>query len=136
MKTTILSGLILFVLFASCTQKSKESEEIKKIENTLQSVSLLYDSIGINPSELLSMFERINIAIDSIGYPDAGYKLWLIQDDSIKDFRFMLEGYWPNQAIYDTIHNNKLYLNAWNSEDEKVWRKMKNISYNRFLLVK
>ncbi len=136
MKKTIFFGLILFVLFGSCTQKSKESEEINKIENTLKSVSLLYDSIGINPSELLSMFERINKAIDSIGYPDAGYKIWLIQGDTIKDFRFMLEGYWPNQAIYDTIHNNKLYLNAWNSEDEKVWRKMKNISYNRFLLVK
>jgi hypothetical protein len=82
------------------------------------------------------MFERINKAIDSIGYPDAGYKLWLIQGDSIKNFRFLLEGYWPNQAIYDTIHKNKLYLNAWNSEDEKVWSKMKNISYNRFSLVK
>jgi hypothetical protein len=136
MKKTIFFGLILFALFASCTQKSKESVEINRIENTLKSVSFLYDSIGINPSELLSMFERINRAIDSIGYPDAGYKLWLIQGDSIKDFRFLLEGYWPNQAIYDTIHNNKLYLNAWNEEDEKVWGKMKNISYNRFLLVK
>ncbi|OFY09301.1 MAG: hypothetical protein A2X05_12705 [Bacteroidetes bacterium GWE2_41_25] len=135
MKKAIFLVSIIFVI-ASCTQKSKESEEITKIENTLKSVSLLYDSLGIDPSELLSMFERINKAIDSIGYPDAGYKLWIIQSDSTKDFRFMLEGYWPNQAIYDTIHKNELYLNAWNADDKKVWSSMKNISYNRFLLVK
>lgn len=136
MKKTIFFGLILFLMFAGCTQQLKESEENDKIENTLQSVSLLYDSTGIDPSELHSMFERVNKAIDSIGYPDAGYKLWLIQGDSIKDFRFMIEGFWPNQAIYDTIHNNKLYINAWNSEDMKIWKKFKTISYHRFLLVK
>ena len=136
MKKVIFFGLILFVLFGSCTQKSKVLEETNKIENTLKSVGLLYDSIGINPSELLSIFERVNKAIDSIGYPDAGYKLWVIQGDSIKDFRFMLEGSWPNQAIYDTIHKNKLYLNAWSSDYVKITGKMKLISYNRFLLVK
>ncbi len=123
-------------MFAGCTQTSKESEENNKIENTLQSVSLLYDSIGIEPSDLLSMVKRLNKAIDLIGYPDSGYKLWLIQGDSIMDFRFMIEGSWPNQAIYDTIHNNKLYLNAWNSEDAKIWNKLNTISYHRFLLVK
>jgi hypothetical protein len=136
MKRAIFLGLIMSFVIGSCTQKVKESDNVTKIENTLKSVSLLYDSIGIRPSELLSMFERANKAIDSIGYPDAGYKLWLIQSDSVKDFRFMVEGYWPNQAIYDTIHKNKLYLNSMSPEDKKMWSRMKNISYNRFTLVK
>lgn len=136
MKRAIFLGLIMPFVIGSCTQKVKESDNVTKIENTLKSVSLLYDSIGIRPSELLSMFERANKAIDSIGYPDAGYKLWLIQSDSVKDFRFMVEGYWPSQAIYDTIHKNKLYLNSMSPEDKKMWSRMKNISYNRFTLVK
>jgi len=123
-------------MIASCTQKGKETESTLKIENTLKSVSLMYDSIGIDPSLLFNMFEKANKAIDSIGYPDAGYKLWLLQGDEPKDFRFMLEGYWPNQAIYDTIHKNEIYLNAWNSIDEEVWNKLKRISYYRFILVK
>jgi hypothetical protein len=127
-------SLIIFYC-SSCLQKVKESENVAKIENTLKSVSLLYDSIGIEPSEILSSFERINKAIDSIGYPDAGYKLWLVQSDSTKNFRFMIEGYWPNQAIYDTIHNHELYKNAFNAEI-KLWSGIKNISYNRFTLVK
>ncbi|MCJ7448211.1 MAG: hypothetical protein MUO72_10990 [Bacteroidales bacterium] len=129
-------AMFLIVFFCySCLQKVKESQDVAKIENTLKSVSLIYDSIGVNPSEMLSSFERINKAIDSIGYPDAGYKLWLVQSDSTKDFRFMLEGHWPNQAIYDTIHKNKLYKDTFN-EEMKFWRGAKSVSYNRFILVK
>jgi len=140
MKTrTYFIGLLVLSLITSfcisCTQKVKESENVVKIENTLKSVSLFHDSIRIEPSELLSSLERINKAIDSIGYPDAGYKLWIIQSDSLKDFRFLVEGYWPNQALYDTIHKSELYINATNLED-KMWSGLKSISYNRFTLVK
>jgi hypothetical protein len=136
-KLIFMPVMVLSILVCqSCTQKSNDSENTGGIENTLKSVSLLYDSLMVEPKDLLATFERINKAIDTIGYPDAGYKLWLIQGDSIKDFRFMLEGYWPNQAIYDTIHKNKMYLNAATPEMEKLWEKVKNISYHRFTLVK
>lgn len=141
MKNNVLGGFILLVLFgmmlgSSCNPKSKELKEVAKIENTLKSVSILYDSVGVNPADLWAIFEKTNKAIDSIGYPDAGYKLWVIQNDSVKDLRFLLEGYWPDQAVYDSIHKNKLYLNSWRQEDEKFFKKLKTISYHRFSLVK
>lgn len=126
---------ISFIIFG-CSLCAPRSEGVAKIENTLKSVSLFYDSTGVNPSELLSFLENMNKAIDSIGYPDAGYKLWVVQSDTIKDYRFMLEGYWPDQAAYDLIHNNDLYKNASKGGDESVWKNLKNISYNRFVLVK
>ncbi|MGE5457854.1 MAG: hypothetical protein ACM3RX_05830 [Methanococcaceae archaeon] len=135
MKKGILVLSIIFII-AGCSQKSKESEVHAKIENTLKSVSFLYDSTGIDPSRLLSIFEKTNKAIDSIGYPDAGYKVWIIQNDSARTVRFMIEGYWPDQAIYDSIHKNALYQNALKDDDKKVWSSLKNLSYNRFLLVK
>jgi hypothetical protein len=137
-KTFFIGFLVLTIIFlncTSCTQRVKESEKVVKIENTLKSVSFLNDSVKIEPSILLSMFERINKAIDSIGYPDAGYKLWLVQSDSTKNFRFMLEGYWPNQALYDTIHNNELYKDAFNAE-MKLLNGIISVSYHRFTLVK
>ena len=136
--TKFIGFLAMFSVIFCCTyckQKIKESKDEVKIENTLKSVSFLYDSIKTEPSDLLSMLERINKAIDSIGYPDAGYKLWLVQGDSVKTFKFLLEGFWPNQAIYDTIHKNKLYTNAFN-RDMKLWKGIKNVSYHRFALVK
>jgi hypothetical protein len=85
---------------------------------------------------LLSYFERRNKAIDSIGYPDAGYQLWLIQGDSIKNFRFMSIGSWPNQAIYDTIHKNKIFLKNAKLTPEEKELGIKQVSYNRFTIVK
>jgi hypothetical protein len=73
-----LPALCFFILYcSSCTQKKAETEV--KIENTLKSVSLLSDSIGIEPHEMFLSLERVNRAIDSIGYPDAGYKLWVVK---------------------------------------------------------
>jgi len=118
-------------------QKVRESENAGKIENTLKSVHLMRDSIGIDPSLILSYFERVNKAIDSIGYPDAGYNLWIVQSDTVKGLRFLFEGNWPNQAIYDTIHNHVLFKNITPTPDEeRLFDELKRISYNRFILVK
>ena len=132
MKKILFLSLIISLIIGSCAQQKVEPEV--KIENTLKSVSFWNDSIGIDPLELFLSFESVNKVIDSIGYPDAGYKLWLVQSDSTKDFRFLIEGYWPNQALYDTIHNNELYKNAMKAE-EKLFNGLKNVSYNRFTLV-
>ena len=128
-------SLMIVLVFTHCDQKVKKTEKAVKIENTLKSVSLWSDSAGIDPQELLASLENINRVIDSIGYPDAGYKLWIVQSDTIKDFRFMLEGYWPDQEIYDIIHNHELYINS-NIGSEQLWAGLKSVSYNRFILVK
>jgi hypothetical protein len=135
MKKILFLSMIICAVIVNCTQKAKESEKVVKIENTIKSISLWSDSIKIEPSALLLSFERINKAIDSLGYPDAGYKLWLIQSDTNKNFRFMVEGSWPNQAIYDTIHNHELYKNTMKAE-EKLFSGLKVVSYNRFTIVK
>jgi hypothetical protein len=135
MKKILFLSMIICAVIVNCTQKAKESEKVIKIENTIKSISLWSDSIKIEPSALLLSFERINKAIDSLGYQDAGYKLWLIQSDTNKNFRFMVEGSWPNQAIYDTIHNHELYKNAMKAE-EKLFSGLKVVSYNRFTIVK
>lgn len=75
-KSVMAVFIFIFCCFG-CSQKNKKAEAEVKIENTLLSVHLWTDSIGVAPSELLASIESTNKAIDSIGYPDAGYKLWL-----------------------------------------------------------
>ena len=135
MKKILFLSLIISLIIVSCTQKQAEPEA--KIENTLKSVSFWYDSIGVDPHELLLSIERTNKVIDTIGYPDAGYELWLVQSDTNKAYRFMIEGYWPNQAIYDTIHNHQLYKNnnPTTKAEEDLWKALKGVDYNRFTLV-
>ena len=125
---TIATILIQF----SCDTKVDESINHNEIKNTLKSVSLWQDSLGINPTELFVEFEKLNIAIDSIGYPDAGYKIWeVIVEDSL-GFRFMVEGFWPDQKTYDFIHNHELYKKAHDNRNATWWSGLKNTWYFRF----
>ena len=126
--------LSISLMSSSCTNPGNEAELPTKIENTLQSVSYIKDTIGRDPQQLLEVFNLYNEAIDSIGYPDAGYKFWLIQEDS-SEIRFMLEGLWPNQALYDEIHNHQLYIDALENANVN-WDGMTRIEYHRFALIK
>ena len=136
-KTNPVSILLIyftFLIFVSCTPPSSELKDAIRIENTLKSVSLWYDSIPIEPEALLASFERVNTVIDSIGYPDAGYKLWLLQSDSVKNFRYLVEGYWPDQNGYNTIHEHELYKKATEAE-QKLWAGLQMVQYHRFTKV-
>ena len=135
MKKIFFLSMIITIIIVSCTQNKTVPET--RIDNTLKSVSFWYDSVGIDPHELFLSIERTNKVIDSIGYPDAGYEVWLVQSDTNKTYRFMIEGYWPNQALYDTIHNHELYKNnnPTTKAEEEVWKALKGVDYNRFIRV-
>jgi hypothetical protein len=135
LSTSVIIVAVTVFSISSCTQKDIEKEESSKIENTLKSVSLWQDSIKVDPAKLMASLEHINKAIDSIGYPDAGYQLWLLQSDTVADYRFLINGYWPNQEAYDEIHNHELYNNSteWNTD---FWKNLHMIRYDRFTRVK
>lgn len=135
MKKIVFLSLFAFVVVSSCTQKVKDSEKVAAIENNLKSVSFYSDSTGHDPSAMVQAFEKVNKAIDSIGYPDAGYTLWIIQSDTGKNIKFMIEGSWPDQEAYNTVHKNDLYTSAM-KEVENSASALKMISYNRFTLLK
>lgn len=110
--------VILSLLVISCNQKSEETEKPIKIENTLISVALLKDTIGWDLEELRNSVQEINSVIDEIGYPDAGYDIWINQDEDAES-RFLHVGNWPSQEIYNTIHNDQRYIDANNAIHDK-----------------
>jgi hypothetical protein len=136
MKKIFYLSVVASFIIVSCIQQKSAPES--KIENTLKSIHLYSDSVGIDPHALWLFCERANKAIDSIGYPDAGYTLWIVQNDTNKAYRFMLEGSWPNQALYDTIHNNKLFKNIKpeTKAEEDLWKALNDFVYNRFTVIK
>lgn len=135
MKKVVFFSLLAIALLSSCTQKVKGPDKVSVIENTLMSVSFYSDSTGNDPADIVKSFEKVNKAIDSIGYPDAGYKIWHVQSDTTKNIRFMIQGSWPDQEVYNTIHENELYMNAI-KELQSSASNLKQVFYNRFTLVK
>ena len=130
----VIMIVIISVISISCNDQSKDSAEVTKIENTLKSVSFFQDTIGLDPMVLLKAFTTMNEAIDEIGYPDAGYKVWLIQSDT-SDVRFLVEGYWPNQDVYNEIHDHELYKEA-GELNENNWEELISLEYHRFKKIK
>ena len=137
MKKNSIYPLVLIILITlSCTLS--QCKQDKEIPNNLKSVSLWSDSEGVDPTMLLASLELINTAIDSIGYPDAGYKLWIVTEDSIA-FRFMMEGLWPDMAAYDEIHDSEIYKVArdkyMSHAYEGLWNSLDMLWYSMFYAV-
>lgn len=122
---------ICLLVFTSCNEAPREADEVKSIENKIKTVSLFLDTIPSDADELMESAERINAAIDSIGYPDAGYKIWMVKSQDSLDFKFMVEGYWPSDEVYDIIHQHKLYKQTMQQE-EAVWQGLQRNWYYRF----
>ena len=123
MKTNIFFFLLMITAITfSCTTSQGD-----KTPNNLKSVSLWSDFDGIDPAMLLASLERVNQTIDSIGYPDAGYKLWIVTNDSL-EFRFMIEEFWPNQEVYDMINENESYKSAMENyldeAEKELWNSL------------
>ena len=127
--------LVVIVITATfCNSKKGEAQETVKIPNTLQSVSYFQDTIGMDPQELLTFFNKWNKAIDEIGYPDAGYKIWVIQEDT-SNINYMIEGYWPDQETYDKIHDHELYQKVYEEAKGKL-ESFISVEYHRFKKIK
>ena len=127
--------LVVLVASQSCNTQASDAEEPAKIENTVQSVSYIQDTVGIDPTVLFKTFTLVNEAIDEIGYPDAGYKLWMRESDT-SDVRFMVEGLWPDQAAYDLIHDHQLFLDTRETAFATVWDGLDIVEYYRFEKIK
>ena len=127
--------LVISSIFSiSCTNQDQAITGPDKIENTVQSVSYFKDTVGYDPQQILEYFNQYNNAIAEIGYPDAGYQVWLVQEDT-SDVTYMVEGHWPTQSVYDEIHEHQLYQEAANNDadifDGMVWKE-----YHRFTKIK
>ena len=127
--------MVVLVASQSCNTQVSDTEEPAKIENTLQSVSYFQDTVGIDPTVLFKSFTLFNEVIDEIGYPDAGYKLWMRESDT-SDVRFMIEGLWPDQATYDIIHDHQLFIDARRTVIATAPDGLVSVKYYRFEKVK
>ncbi len=130
-----ITFMVVLVASQSCNTQVSDTEEPAKIENTLQSVSYFQDTVRFDPTVLLKAFTLINEAIDEIGYPDAGYKIWMRESDT-SSVRFMLEGFWPDQATYDLIHNHQLYDDAMTAANAMAGDGLVSVKYYRFEKIK
>lgn len=131
---SILLSLNIIFAFFSCTHPEAENGSQLKIENTFKSVSLFQDSISVDLAQVKTTFDRMNAVIEEIGYPDAGYQVWLVSGKDSIDFRIMVEGHWPDHATYQLIHDHPSYKSAGEVAGQQL-KALKSVWYHRFTRV-
>lgn len=137
MKKAIPVIIVIFAALVFLVSFSSEKADLPvqaKIENTLKSVSLFKDTVGVDSKQLLADFEKVNKAIAEIGYPDAGYSIWEVKSEDA-GFRYMIEGFWPDMETYREIHNHELYKKA-TSVESASFNVLKQTWYYRFEMVR
>ncbi|MUP47222.1 hypothetical protein E0K83_15890 [Gramella sp. BOM4] len=61
---------------------------------------------GVSEKQLSDFLKEMNQAISKEGYPNAGYHLYRVTDDH-NEYKYFMEGVWPDQATYDKIHESE-----------------------------
>ncbi|WP_051199772.1 cupin domain-containing protein [Christiangramia echinicola] len=69
---------------------------------------------GVSEKQLNDFLKEMNKAISDEGYPEAGYHLYKITDNN-DEYKYFMEGVWPDSATYDIIHNSA----KWKAAAEK-----------------
>lgn len=67
---------------------------------------------GVSEKELNDFLKEMNKAISEEGYPEAGYHLYKITDEYSENYKYFMEGVWPDSATYEKIHNSEKWKNA------------------------
>jgi len=111
--------LLTVTMFFSCFSEQGNSPQNSNSQTSQQTISLpvksvlLYDTILRWPIDTIqAALADINQVIANIESRKAGYSIWKVQSDTIPDYRYLIEGHWPDQASYDSIHINADFRKA------------------------
>lgn len=105
-----ITSLLITFLTITCTPSVPVSDTVN-ISPPVKSV-MLYDSIyRWSLDTVAAALHRINRAVHIID-DQSGYTLWKIQEDTLSDYRILIEGSWTDQETFDLIHADSAFRKA------------------------
>ncbi len=130
--TAMMLNLAASFIFYSCQREaaSTQPQKTPQIESMppVKSV-LLYDTI-------LTALADINAVITTIEPREAGHSLWKVQSDTIPDYKYLIQGHWPDPASYDSIHVHPAFRKALDDNIHVFTETRKWDLYRRYEQVK
>lgn len=124
--------LIILMIYASPSSFGQETKD-QYLTPDQKSIHLFNLPEGISEAQLIESLSEINGAIGKIGYKGVGYQLYKVEDETIQEHRYFVEGLWPDQETYHIIHEHE----AWKQFAEKyaeMWDKIQAVEIYRRLL--
>lgn len=106
--STLSFCLVLFL--ASCQKTHVTDEKQSQPQNTYLTTLRFSAEPNITDAQIVEYVEKYSKAIIDQGYPQLTYKIWKIYADSpAKVQTYLVEGNWPDRAIWEKIHFDDKY---------------------------
>ena len=143
---SIISTLLLLAIVA-CNSKTSESEQsnepslsdtkevVQYLTPKQKSIHLFNLPDDITERQLSAAISEINSAITELGYSGVGYQLYKVEADTIKEYRYFMEGLWPDPETYKKIHDSEDWKQAVDKNGEMLENAFANQIYRRILKV-
>lgn len=141
---SILQISILLTLIA-CNGKTSEKEQVnepslsekKEVVQYLtpkqKSIHLFNLPEGVSEQQFIASVSELNAAIRELGYSGVGYHVYKVESDTIQEYRYFLEGLWPDPETYKTIHEDEKWKQAAEKNND-MWEKVLAVQIYRRML--
>ena len=129
---SLISIIILFIVI-NCSRKS-EADKISKGEK-FRSVTMMNLNTDESEAELLKMINSYKIVFDELGHPNSMYQVWKERGDKKGKYKYIIEANWPNQEVYDKVHDSEKYKELDKKFKTKFDELVKESDYSRYILL-
>jgi hypothetical protein len=138
---------IVVVIMISCNSKTSESEQVNEpslsendeviqyLTPKQKSIHLFNLPEGVSEEQFVNSISEVNSAITEIGYPGVGYHVYKVESDTVLEYRYFMEGLWPDPETYKTIHDNEKWIKAIDKNREMLENVFQEQIYRRLLKV-
>lgn len=62
---------------------------------------------GVSEGQLTGLLADLNSVIEDLGYANAGYSLYKVNAEDEGEYRYFMEGVWPDAETYRRIHDSE-----------------------------
>jgi tetratricopeptide (TPR) repeat protein len=113
-----------------------KAERARKLLNENQFISLHVFNLAnkSDQAELLEMIDDINALVINLGYVDIQYSVSKAKELDDTEFEYSLQSRWPNQEVYDKVHDSqewKAIVNTIGTRWVEIIKDQNNAKYYR-----
>ena len=94
-------------------------------KEVFKSIHLINLKPDASEQDLLNLLDELNKIISELRVAEVKYQLWKDRGDENKhrNYQYIMESTWPNQKVYDTVHNSEIYKTFVEKTGEK-WEEL------------
>ena len=144
MKLCSIISILMLLTIMACNSNASESgqaeEPISQEKEVIQYLTPKQKSIhlfslpeGVSEEQFITAISELNSAVNELGYSGVGYQVYKVQSDTIQEYRYFVEGLWPDPETYRIIHEDEKWKQAAENNEE-MWGKVSEVEIYRRLL--